>query len=130
MSSTGDGADVDDAGVALRAREPIFHRAELGTSRAVFEAMTAPHYWEVGASGTVYDRATVLAILDERYADPAYVPMAGLELSDFACRPVGAETWLVTYQLRQERRRSRRMTLWQRTFGRWVAIYHQGTLIG
>lgn len=43
-------------------REPLFHRTELGTSREVFEAMTAPDFWEVGASGEgprVTRRATV-----------------------------------------------------------------------
>ncbi len=90
--------------------------------------MTASDYWEVGASGTIYDRATVLAVLVERYADPTYLPMAGLELSAFACRPVNGDTWLVTYQLRQEERRSHRMTLWQRAGDHWIALYHQGTL--
>ncbi|MEO8462361.1 MAG: DUF4440 domain-containing protein [Chloroflexota bacterium] len=123
-----DGSGADEVAIALRAREPIFHRAEFGTSRAVFEAMTASGYWEVGASGTIYDRATVLAVLVERYADPTYVPMAGLELSAFACRPVSGDTWLVTYQLRQEERRSHRMTLWQLEGDQWIALYHQGTL--
>lgn len=54
----------------LMAREPIFHRLELGTSRADFEAQTAEDFWEVGASGRVYDRETVWATLRERYADP------------------------------------------------------------
>jgi hypothetical protein len=45
---------------ALRSREPIFHRPEHGTTRADFEAMTADDFWEVGASGGVYDRAFVL----------------------------------------------------------------------
>ena len=62
----------------LRDREPIFHRPEHGTSRAAFEAMTVPDYWEVGASGTVYDRETLLDELDRRFADPAYDPMDGL----------------------------------------------------
>ena len=68
----------------LRDREPIFHRPEHGTTRADFEAMTVADYWEVGASGTVYDRATLLDELDRRFADPAYHPMDGLELTDFA----------------------------------------------
>jgi len=33
----------------LMAREPLFHRKELGTSRMDFQAMTAPDFWEVGA---------------------------------------------------------------------------------
>jgi hypothetical protein len=91
----------DEVLAELRSREPIFHRPEHGTSRAAFERMTMPDYWEVGASGQIYDRATVLAELDRRYADPGYDPMEGLEVSDFASRAVGDGTWLATYHLRQ-----------------------------
>jgi hypothetical protein len=113
----------------LRALEPIFHRPDHGTSRAAFEAMMAPTYWEVGASGRVYDRATILEILAGRYADPAYDAMAGLEVSDFACRPAGAGTWLVTYRLTQGERQTRRLTVWRLRDGRWLSLYHQGTII-
>jgi hypothetical protein len=113
----------------LRSREPIFHRPEHGTDRAAFEAMTVPDYWEVGASGRIYDRATVLAELDRRYADPGYDPMAGLEVSDFSCRALGGGTWLTTYQLRQDDRDTRRVSVWRQEDGRWVLVYHQGTVI-
>ena len=49
-----------EAREALQAREPIFHRPELGTSRVNFERMTDESFWEVGASGRVYDREFVL----------------------------------------------------------------------
>jgi hypothetical protein len=55
---------------ALLAREPLFHRPELGTDRAALEAMTAEDFWEVGASGRVYSRAVVLEVL-ERAQRPA-----------------------------------------------------------
>jgi hypothetical protein len=119
----------DEVTAELRSREPIFHRPEHGTDRAAFEAMTVPDYWEVGASGRIYDRATVLAVLEERYADPGYDPMDGLEVRDFACRALGACTWLATYNLRQGERDTRRASVWQRVDGRWVLVYHQGTVI-
>ena len=37
----------------LRAREPLFHRPEFGTTRSHLEAMTTEDFWEVGASGCV-----------------------------------------------------------------------------
>jgi hypothetical protein len=113
----------------LRELEPIFHRSPPGTTRATFEAMIAADYWEVGASGSIYDRAEVLDVVGRRYADPDYLPMAGLELDDFGCRPAGDGTWLVTYRLRQHARLSRRLTVWRRDGERWVALYHQGTVI-
>ena len=112
----------------LREREPVFHRTELGTARAQFQAMTVPDYWEVGASGTVYDRTTLLDELERRFADPSYDPMAGLELSDFAVREAGADVWLATYELRQGERRSRRVSVWRHSVGEWILVYHQGTV--
>jgi hypothetical protein len=121
---------TDSALVAreLRDREPIFHRPEHGTSRADFEAMTVIDYWEVGASGSIYDRQTCLDELERRYADPTYDPMAGLEVSDFAVREAGDGVWLATYRLRQGQRNTRRVSVWRRTGADWILIYHQGTV--
>lgn len=113
----------------LRDREPIFHRHEYGTSRADFEAMTIIDYWEVGASGSIYDRQTCLDELERRYADPTYDPMAGLEVTDFAVREAGDDVWLATYGLRQGERNTRRVSVWRRAGGNWTLIYHQGTVI-
>src|SRR6476659_9539139 len=48
-------------------REPLFHRPAFGTHREDFEKMTAPEFWEVGASGRRYSRDFVLSVLEERY---------------------------------------------------------------
>jgi hypothetical protein len=122
-------ATHDDTSDALRRREPIFHRTEFGTTREAFEAMTAPDFWEVGASGSVYSRAVVLEVYEGRFADPAYDPMAGLAVSDFEVREAGGGVWLATYELRQGDRRSRRVTVWRETAEGWQAAYHQGTVI-
>ncbi len=119
-------ADLDTVLAELVAREPLFHRTELGTSRDVFEAMTAPDFWEVGASGTVYDREVVWATLEARYA--AGEPDEW-ETSDFAVRPLGETVFLITYVLRQGSRVTRRATVWERVETGWRVIYHQGTLV-
>ncbi len=111
----------------LAAREPIFHRPEFGTSRSDFDAMMVDDFWEVGASGQVYSRAQVLDILEQRHRAPV---AEDFEVSDFACRPVGADTWLVTYRLLQQGNRcTRRSTLWRRAADGWKIVYHQGTLV-
>jgi hypothetical protein len=51
-------------------REPIFHRSEFGTTRADFERMTVPDFWEIGASGRRYNREYVLDELERRYSSP------------------------------------------------------------
>ena len=120
--------DAGSVADTLRGREPIFHRPEHGTTRADFAAMTVPDYWEVGASGAVYDRQTLLDELERRFADPAYDPMQGLELTEFAVREAGPNVWLATYALRQGDRHSRRVSVWRWSGGDWILVYHQGTV--
>lgn len=121
--------DLERVRAELRDREPVFHRPERGTSRADWEGMTVPDYWEVGASGSVYDRVFVLDTLAVRYADPAYDPMGGMELDDFAVREAGGGVWLATYRLRQGERLSRRVSVWRQAADGWQLVYHQGTVI-
>ena len=119
----------DLAGVLaeLSSREPIFHRQEHGTTRADFERMTMPDFWEVGASGRAYSRATVLDELDRRRADHR---VENFETSDFRCRQLAPNVYLLTYDLLQEAaRKTRRATIWQRTPEGWKIAYHQGTII-
>jgi len=116
--------DLDSVLAQLVDREPLFHRTELGTSREVFEAMTAPDFWEVGASGTVYDREFVWAMLEAR--DAANDPDEW-ETTEFALRPLGAGVYLLTYLLHQGERVTRRASLWEQFETGWRLVYHQGT---
>lgn len=111
----------------LLAREPIFHRPELGTSRADFERMTADSFWEIGASGRRYDRAYVLDELEKRFAAP-YAD--DWQVQDFQCRELAPGNYLVTYTLVQNgTRMTRRSTVWRRTDEGYEAVYHQGTVV-
>jgi hypothetical protein len=113
----------------LQRREPIFHRPELGTTRADFEAQTACGFWEVGASGRRYSREFVWRALEERYAHPDHAVGDTWDASDFQCREIARDTYLLTYTLRQGMRVTRRLTVWQRSGGRWQIVYHQGTVV-
>lgn len=110
----------------LQQREPIFHRPELGTTRADIEGMLVSDFWEVGASGRRYSRDYVLAELEKRYA-------AGhedkWETTDFHCRRLAEEVYLLTYTLLQGERKTRRATIWQRTPTGWKIVFHQGTIV-
>lgn len=110
----------------LRAREPIFHRPELGTSRAELEAQVADDFWEVGASGNRYSRSFVLATVEARWTVPHEDPW---EASEFHCRDLGNDTYALTYTLRQNARLTRRVTLWRKAGGRWTILFHQGTVV-
>jgi hypothetical protein len=110
----------------LKLREPIFHHPEFGTTRADYEAMTDPEFWEVGASGRRYSREFVLDTLENRAPDPdesKWLPR------DFQCREIAADNYLITYTLHQAERVTRRATLWRRTAAGWKILYHQGTLV-
>jgi hypothetical protein len=109
----------------LKQREPIFHRPEIGTSRADFENMTVPDYWEVGASGRRYSRQFVLDELERRFANP----MPDIwQTDDFLCREIAPDNYLLTYTLTQGKRITRRSTIWRLTQEGWKILYHQGTV--
>jgi hypothetical protein len=113
--------------VELFRREPIFHRPEFGTSRSDFENMTAPDFWEVGASGRQYSRAAVLDALEKRFAAPHTDVW---KTSDFECRRLAPNLYLLTYTLLQDStRRTRRSTIWERCGEGWKIVYHQGTIV-
>jgi hypothetical protein len=111
----------------LSAREPIFHRPEFGATRADFERMMADGFWETGASGRCYSREFVLDELDRRHC----APHADVwETSDFVCRHLAGDVYLLTYTLLQDKTRlSRRATIWQRAADGWKILYHQGTIV-
>lgn len=110
----------------LMRREPLFHRAEFGTTRAHLEKMTAPEFWEVGASGRRFSREFVLDTLEERYRNHSEDVW---ELGDFHCVEIATDNYLATYTLIQGERVTRRATLWRRTPQGWQIVYHQGTVV-
>ncbi|HTW60265.1 MAG TPA: DUF4440 domain-containing protein [Terracidiphilus sp.] len=117
----------------LMEREPIFHRPEHGTRRADFERMTAPDFWETGASGRRYSRAFVLDELDRRYAGSDWRDDPW-EAGGFLCRRLAEEVYLLTYTLVQKpdqpgARTTRRATIWERTAQGWRIVVHQGTIV-
>ncbi|MFZ0499239.1 MAG: hypothetical protein WAM52_08890 [Steroidobacteraceae bacterium] len=114
----------------LRSREPVFHRPEFGTTRADFEAMTEASFWEVGASGRRYSRDHVLHVLEDRHQVASHLALEDTwEATDFACRELGSNTYLLTYTLAQGQRKTRRATVWRRSAAGWKIVFHQGTIV-
>ncbi|MCC5608934.1 hypothetical protein LC612_19630 [Nostoc sp. CHAB 5834] len=107
-------------------REPIFHRPELGTTRADFEQMTEATFWEVGASGRRYSRQYVLDEMEKRCASPEEDTW---RTCDFHCLEIASKNYLVTYTLIQSTRITRRSTIWRQTPQGWKIVYHQGTVV-
>ena len=118
--------ETDERLAELLEREPIFHKPALGTSREDYLAQTDEDFWEVGASGQVYDRNHVIDALIRRgevVGDEDWV------ITGARCRPLGGGVYALTYELDQDGRRTRRITLWARNPDGWKILYHQGTLI-
>ena len=107
-------------------REPIFHRPELGTTRGDFERMTAVDFWEVGASGRIYDRPFVLDMLEQRHRTPQ---VEDLQAFDFRIRELSSDTYLLHYTLLPGERKTRRTTVWKRERDGWKIVFHQGTIV-
>jgi hypothetical protein len=111
----------------LQRREPLFHHPELGTTRRDFEGMTAEDFWEIGASGRRYSREYVLGVLADRQAGSG--PIDVWTTTDFHCRQLASDVYLLTYTLFQGERTTRRSTIWEQTPDGWQAVFHQGTLV-
>lgn len=111
----------------VKRREPIFHRPEFGTTRADFENMMHADFWEIGASGHRYSREYVLAELEKRHQHPQKDVW---RTSEFHCRLLGPDLYLLTYTLIQDEiRKTRRLTIWQHVEAGWKIVFHQGTLV-
>jgi hypothetical protein len=111
----------------LRALEPIFHNAAFGTTVEHFAERMTPEYWEVGASGRRYSREFILRMYS---VAPVTADAAGWQASNFACRRLSEDTFLLTYRLDQSGRLTRRTTLWRRSGPPgWQVLFHQGTVL-
>jgi hypothetical protein len=106
--------------------EPIFHRPQYFASRSALAQLVSREFWEIGASGRRYSRAYVLKTLAQRAAARAEDPW---ETSDFHCRSLAPDVYLLTYTLTQRQRVTRRATLWQRRARGWRILFHQGTVV-
>ena len=119
--------EVAEVCQTLAAREPLFHHPEHGVTRGDFEGQTIADFWEVGASGRVYKRDEIWRVLEHRYSDPTYAD--DWETSDFFCRRLGPQTYLLTYVLHEGARITRRATVWREAGSTWQVVYHQGTIV-
>lgn len=108
----------------LEQLEPLFHAAYPHASEAEFERLVSPDFWEVGASGKIYTREFAFNTLKHRNANAAN----NWQATDYQVTPAGKDTYLLTYELHQATRMTRRLTVWQNTEQGWQAIYHQGTV--
>jgi hypothetical protein len=102
----------------LRLLEP-----EVRADRREVERLLHPEFREIGASGRLWDRESMVAALAE---DPG----TGATASEMEARVVGEGVVLVTYVAESAARRSRRSSVWVRGADGWRVLFHQGTVLG
>jgi hypothetical protein len=110
----------------LKPLEPIIYAANDGRTRAYFEHLLAPDFCDIGASGRIYARHEVLAVLEGRQRNPY---AEAWTTRDHQLRKIADRHYLITYTLQQPTRTSVRTALWRQTEGGWQMVFHQGTVV-
>lgn len=110
----------------LRRLEDHYHAAYPDASLADFDRLVAPDFWETGATGRRYSRAFARQVLADR---PTRPDRSTWRTDQYHLAEVGSGVYLLTYRLHQPGRSTRRLTVWRREGERWLAAYHQGTVI-
>ena len=84
------------------------------------QALLHPEFVEYGASGRVWDRASITAAIGGT-ASP-------IGAADVATRALGADAVLVTYRSQEVGREALRSSVWVRDADAgWLLLFHQGT---
>ncbi|MFG3437602.1 DUF4440 domain-containing protein [Nonomuraea sp. NPDC047897] len=100
----------------LRILEPA-----VRTSAALLDEFLDPEFTEIGASGQLWDRPSIIALL----ADGP--PPAPVTVTDMAGRLLAPGLVHLTYVSDTAGRRARRSSLWRCTEQGWRVLFHQGT---
>ena len=86
-------------------------------------ALLAPGFMEFGASGRVFDRDAILAALA---SEP---PRVARQARGFKVRELAPGAALTTWRVtRDDGVETLRSSVWQQQGGRWLMVFHQGTL--
>jgi hypothetical protein len=110
----------------LERLEPLVHAGAPAATPQVFEDIVAPDFWEVGASGRRYNRGFSLQLLAQRAREPGDEEW---QCTGYHVQEITPGSYLLTYTLEQPGRVTRRCTIWRKQAGRWLAVYHQGTVV-
>jgi hypothetical protein len=114
----------------LRELEERLLAPEVRGSREAADALLTDDFVEFGSSGTVYNKVSILAALQEESSEGTQIER---RTSDWDVRALSADSALVTYRI--ERRQapdgrwsaSLRSSIWRRTGSKWRMMFHQGT---
>jgi ribonuclease HI len=78
---------------------------------------------EVGQSGRIWDRDSVLAMMDAE----AHAGRVDIRAEDMVAQGLAPDVVLLTFDSVTARGRAHRSSVWVRESGRWQVLHHQGT---
>ncbi|MBY4109610.1 nuclear transport factor 2 family protein [Rhodococcus fascians] len=97
-------------------------RAETRGDRSRLVALLADDFVEIGASGVVWTKQSILELLGGESAADGII-----EVHDLSGRILDVGVVLVQWTSRRSGRRARRSSIWRRTSDGWELVHHQGT---
>jgi len=113
----------------LRELEESHLRSDLPSSPGLISGLLADEFVEFGSSGRIFDREAVIASMSDQ---------AGFQfrMDTFVARALSPGVALTTYRLsawsdcESQARITLRSSVWVHRHGRWLLVFHQGTLAG
>jgi hypothetical protein len=115
------GIDMDLSQTLLELEQRLLTAATRGDAREI-SRFIADDFTEFGASGGVWCKADVA----EHLPDQAFIQRT---ISEFAVKPLSADTALVIYRCHTDINTSLRSSIWRYRDGRWQMVFHQGTFV-
>lgn len=113
--------DIDE----VIGRELALLSPELRRSPGALEEILDPEFSEIGASGRLFTRASIMRALAEE--NPAET--GDVEVTEMDAKVLADGLVLVTYLARNHARAARRSSLWRFSEGAWRIVFHQGTTL-
>jgi hypothetical protein len=112
----------DDLATHLIALELRLQDSSVRKDPAAIGELLSEDFREFGASGRVWDRASIIETLS---AEPPY-PIAS---ENFECQRLSSDVALLTYTATNPARKTLRSSLWRLEGDSWRVLFHQGTVI-
>ncbi|UPA26774.1 DUF4440 domain-containing protein [Shinella oryzae] len=113
----------------IRSLEEALHRPEVRGSRDALEGLLAVGFVEFAASGTAYNRDTIIDLLLQEDGGGN----DGLTTANYALTTISDDAVLLTYDSERTqpdgtKRHVLRSSIWKRNEHRWQMLFHQGTI--
>lgn len=113
----------------IRSLEEALHRPEVRHSRDALEALLAAKFVEFGASGAIYNRATIIDLLIQEDGSSN----DDLRTTNYVLTSISYDAVLLTYESERtqndgSKRHVLRSSIWKRNGDRWQMLFHQGTI--